>query len=166
VTFSSDNHDLLDDVLREAEPSGYREALLNLTLRRVRQRRRLRRGRLLIGAFAMIGVLVLILSRIDSDRVRVLRTSGRNCEMVTTRPLSPAAIVSTEIFDRARWVVTTSSVPTVHTNLDGNNIRLLSDHELLVVAGATHPAVLIRLGPHTQELIFARREDREIFLRP
>jgi hypothetical protein len=44
------------------------------------------------------------------------------------------------------------------------NYRVINDAELLALLGQ-RPAILIRTGPHSEELVFANPEDQKGFLR-
>jgi hypothetical protein len=55
-----ENGRLLNDVLAEAAPPGFRGALLDQTLGLVRQRRRGRQTRRMAGLFAVLGLLGML----------------------------------------------------------------------------------------------------------
>jgi hypothetical protein len=152
VNDKNENYDLLADVLAEAEPSGFRQALLGETLRQVRRRRRLRRSRPFVTVVALGVIVALIVSHFRRPRAPVL-----GYELVATQSFSPERIVTTQSFDRERLIASVASVPTLHTPLGGSGIQLLDDRQLLAVAGEANGAVLIRVGPHEQRLIFVGR---------
>jgi hypothetical protein len=68
--------------------------------------------------------------------------------MVTTRPLAADRLVA--------------SVPTTNVVHTGAGIREVDDDELLGLI-ASRPAVLIRLGPGSERLVFVNPEDEKGF---
>jgi hypothetical protein len=160
------NHDLLADVLAEEAPADFRGVLLDATLRQVRGRRRLRRSRTVVAAVVVAGALALIVSRFGPQAVPTARPAAKGYQLVTTRPLPPEAMVHTQPFDLGRLVASTTTVPTVHTPRGGSGITLLDDRQLLALAGEAHPAVLVRIGPQAQRLVFVKSEDQNGFSLP
>ena len=73
-------------------------------------------------------------------------------------PFDPAAVVCTQPMATKLVVSSTPSVYVVHTRPRGEGFRLINDDELLALA-APRPAVLMRLGPSSQMLIFADGKD-------
>jgi len=84
----------------------------------------------------------------------------KNYELVQTRPLPASAIVTTQPLAAGQFITSASTVAAVRTS--GGNYRVLNDAELLAVV-ASHPAVLIRIGPRSEELVFANPEDQKGF---
>jgi len=56
------------------------------------------------------------------------------------------------------------SVEIIATSAFAHNFRELNDDQLLDFVTPA-PALLVRRGPHTAELVFVNPEDREAFLR-
>lgn len=71
------------------------------------------------------------------------------------------AIVSTRDFSEVFFAVPPSTIAEIATVSGG--YRLINDDELLALL-ADKPAVLIRTGPHSEELVFANPEDQKKFL--
>ena len=81
--------------------------------------------------------------------------------LVRTQPLPASAIVSTRNFSATGFAETVPKVVEVATVSGG--FRLINDDELLALL-ADKPAVLIRTGPHSEELVFANPEDQKKLL--
>ncbi len=80
-------------------------------------------------------------------------------QLIETRPLSAREIVTTQPFTSS--IVASTPAPDVFTTADaGDGLRLLNDDELLSLAPV--PAVLVRLGPHSAELILANQSKAEV----
>jgi hypothetical protein len=75
-------------------------------------------------------------------------------EIVTTQPLASTSLVSTQVLSAEHVVTSTPCAYVVHTRPAGEGFRLIGDQELMALA-APRPAVLMRLGPTSQRLIFA-----------
>ena len=148
-----DHDSLLADVLAEAGSNSSRGRLLEETLGLVRRRRRVR-----LALRTMVPLLILGLG-VFSARWIALRTrldtapSIARCPIVHTQSLPVSAIVTTRRFDRLCWVATTGFAGTVRTVPGLNGVRLINDTELLALVGP-RPAILVRVGPKDEELIF------------
>ncbi|HEY5345192.1 MAG TPA: hypothetical protein VIK62_02485 [Verrucomicrobiae bacterium] len=162
----ADQESLLAEVLAEASPPDFRAAMLAETLRRVRRRRQFRQTRQVAGALAATILLVVVVSRQFSKPTADLpplakEIATQNYELVRTQPLPPGAIVSTRSFPATGFAATVPDVVEVATISGG--YRLINDNELLALL-ADKPAVLIRTGPGSEELVFANAEDRKKLL--
>jgi hypothetical protein len=160
----TDKPELLDDVL--AAPADFREALLDTTLRQVRRRRRFRRAR---NAAGVLAVLVLLGSLVWQKNAKqspvaiapsVKKTVEQAYTMVNTQPLSPNNIIQTRPFEPPQIITSRATVEIVQTT--AGNVHLINDAELLALT-ATHPAILVRTGPHSEELVFANPQDAKGF---
>jgi hypothetical protein len=148
---------LLDDVLGESAPPDFRAALLADTLRQARRRRRWRQARQSAGVFGVLLLAAWLVWRqpppaITAARPPVRPGAASAYQLVATQPLPAGAMVTT-IADAA--IITVSSaaaVPQIASASEG--FRYISDAELLALAGPGR-AVLVRLGPGTEELVFA-----------
>jgi hypothetical protein len=80
--------------------------------------------------------------------------------LIRTRPLPANVFVRTRSFPATGFVLPGPSVIEVTTT--GGGFRLINDDELLALL-ADKPAVLIRTGPHSEELVFANPEDQKGF---
>src|SRR5216117_1546406 len=101
-----ERHALLDDVLAEAAPAGFERALLEGSLRAVRQRRRTRRmtrGLAVVGIF--VATLLALWNALSPNRP--IKSDRPSLNIVSSQPLPPSMIVRTRIDSVA--VVTSSS---------------------------------------------------------
>jgi hypothetical protein len=146
------DHDLLADVLAEAEPLGFRGMLLDQMLRRDRRRRRTRRTLRATAAGMVIGLAIFFAGQ-------SWVSAGAGYATVPTRPLEPSALVGTADFETASRVTSVPFFANVHTIPSAGLVRWIDDHELLALA-SPHPAVLIRTGPSSQTLVFCPESDR------
>lgn len=160
------DNELLDDVLAEAAPADFREALLGVTLRQVRRRRRFRRGRNAVGvvtALALLGILIWP-KNAKQTPVAVVPPAKKAVEpsytLVATHPMSPDNMVKTHPSRTPQIITSRATVEIVQTT--AGNFHLINDEELLALT-ADHPAVLVRTGPHSEELVFANPEDAKGF---
>jgi len=159
------DNELLDDVLAEAAPAGFREALLDETLRVVRRRHRIRRVRNIAGVFVALTLLgLLILQRTSRPPSVAIAPTPKAAEksytLISTQPLSPGSIIITRPPAAVPFVTSTATVTVVETSL--GNFRSINDQQLLALVAA-HPAVLVRTGPHSEQLVFANPDDAKGF---
>ena len=157
-----DNESLLDDVLSGAAPGDFRGAVLEQTLRLARRRRQIRQGRrsalLLAAGVLLAGLVWQRLARAPASPPSVTRQNPAPAyHLVRTEPLPATAIVTTRPFQADAALASSAGATEVTTTRGG--YRVINDAELLeLVAG---PAVLVRTGPHSEELVFADPEDRK-----
>jgi hypothetical protein len=158
MTERFDQKQLLDDVLAESSPPDFRTALLGEVLRQARRRRRWRQSR------SSAGVLVAIIlaswltwhnrvekfSTVSSPRQKIPATKGY--QLVDTQPFPARAVVATANFANAGTISSSATVVQIATSSTG--FRYLDDAQLLELAGPG-AAILIRTGPHSEELVFA-----------
>jgi hypothetical protein len=159
------DNELLDDVLAEAVPADFREALLDETLRVVRRRRRLRRARNVAGVFialALLGLLALQkTSRPPSIAIAPTpKAAEKGYTIISTQPLSAGSVISTHPTSVIPFVTSTATVAVIETT--SGQFHLINDRQLLALVAA-HPAVLVRTGPHTEQLVFANPDDAKGF---
>ncbi len=156
---NSDQDRLLNDILAEPGETGEpRDALLDRTLRQVRRRRTVRRVRRTgVGvAVLLLPVITLLLWRVHLPRGPEIISSHAPYVVVRTAPLPLAAVLETRPFASSEMV---ASVPSLHlariaTRPEERQYREIDDDTLLALAG-TNAVVLVRLGPHSAELVFA-----------
>jgi hypothetical protein len=159
MTPTPDREELLADVLAEAAPSDFRGALLGDLLQRVQQKRRFKLLRQRVGALGL-AALVGILAWRHLPQFRLLPGStAASYELVHTQVLADSAVVHTHPFTSARSLLAVSHVAVIQTR--SGQFRTLGDDELLTMAA--RPAVLIRLGPHLQILVFADQPEPKKF---
>lgn len=148
----TDNERLFADALADAAPGDFRESLLGETLRLARRRRHFRQLRRGGAVVALVAAVLLALWLRPKPLQRVSRPEAQGYELVSTEPLPASAIVLTRPFTSP----IVASIPTVNvitTAESGDGLRELTDDELLALAPA--PAALVRLGPHSAELVLA-----------
>lgn len=149
--------DLLAEVLASEDEHPFREALLAGTLRQARWKRRRQRAGRVGAALAVLMVLAGLGSRWFSRR-----SAGEpvewHCAIVRTQPLPAEARVATRPFNPAGIAGTRRFAAVVETKRDAGAWRQIDDGQLLALAGA-RPAVLVRIGPQAQELIFLDRKN-------
>ncbi|HEY1719070.1 MAG TPA: hypothetical protein VGH42_12355 [Verrucomicrobiae bacterium] len=161
----TDNEQLLNDVLAEASPAGFREALLGETLRLARRRRHFRQTRQTIGILGAF-VLLAILGWQNWPMQPVVskplaeKATPENYKLVRTQPLPENAVITTRQFSETQFA--SSIAPVVQVSTTGGGFRRINDDELLALVSGK-PAVLIRTGPHSEELVFANPKDQKGF---
>jgi len=157
MTERSDQKQLLDDVLAESSSPDFRAALLGEVLQQARRRRRWRQSRPVLG---MLGVLFLAAWLAWHNRAEKPSTVSspqkipvvESYQLVNTQPLPAAAFVATANCATVRIISSSATVAQITTS--SNGFRYLNDEELLELAGPG-AAILIRTGPHSEELVFA-----------
>ncbi len=151
----SRNKPLLCDILAEDSDSEFRAALLDHTLQSVRRKRRLRKSRNVAFASLMLAGLALVGFHFLFSKAPISKRIEPPYLVVTTESLPAIAVVSTT-HERSMKVI--SSLPAVEiamvaTSQSTGLVRQLDDDELLALLPS--PALLVRRGPHTAELVFA-----------
>ena len=157
----ADNELLLDDVFTEAAPADFREATLGQTLRLARRRRRWRQTRQVAGVFVVMALLGIFIWRINLPRQIVstptlAKTEPESYELVRTQPLPARNIVTTRPLVAENFIASAAAVKMVQTTT--GNYRIIDDDQLLALL-ASRPAILIRTGKNSEELVFASPED-------
>ncbi|MGD0088089.1 MAG: hypothetical protein ABSC24_13280 [Verrucomicrobiota bacterium] len=165
MNHEADNGRLLNDVLAEAPPPGFRGALLDQTLGLVRRRRRWRLTRRVAGIFAVLGLLgILVWKKNVPPQASLLVTVPKMIEpgytLIRTEPLPAGEMVTTQPLATGRFIASAATVKTIPTG--SANYRVINDHELLALL-TSHPAALIQTGPHSERLIFANPVDEKGF---
>ncbi len=157
---------LLNDVLAETSPADFREALLGETLRLARRRRHFRQTRQTIGVLGVF-ILLAILGRQNwptqsvASKPVAKKTTPESYKLVLTQPLPEDELITTRP-SSVQIVASISAVAQISTASGG--FRQINDNELLALLSGK-PAVLIRTGPHSEELVFANPEDQKGFLK-
>jgi hypothetical protein len=149
------NEPLLNDILAEETPAGFREALLDQTLRLAWRRRQVRRVRVAALPIALIaGVFFLVWhARTPTGPSQSL---SKPYEVVQTQPLPPEAVLETRPVPPANLVIT-AGADVITTAAAGYRAKEIDDEELLELA-APNPAVLVRHGSHDAQLVFANAQ--------
>ena len=161
----AEQKNLLAEVLAEASPADFRAALLAETLRLARRRRQLHQVRRAAGVLAVMGLLAVLavpqFSKPPAVSPPLAKKIGQlSYRLVRTQPMPVGAVISTMKFSSAGFA---PSIPTVmEVATVSGDFRLINDDELLALL-ADKPAVLIRTGPNSEELVFANPEDQRTF---
>ena len=159
-----DNEQLLADVLAEAAPTGFRESLLGETMRLARRRRRWRQTRRAAALLVVLGLLAVLVRQNFPPHplapIPVAKVQVKSYELIRTQPLSAGAIVVTQPLSADRLVASVATAEMVQTGSGG--FRVINDDELLTLV-SPRPAALVRLGPHSEQLVFANPADEKGF---
>jgi len=161
----TDQESLLAEVLAEALPADFRATMLVETLRLAHRRRQFHQMRQAAGVLAVTSLLVVLVVQQFSKPNTVStplakKIAKKSYDLVRTQPMPTGALISTWNFPATRFASPGSNVIEVATTSSG--FRLINDDELLALL-ADKPAVLIRTGPHSEELVFVNPEDQKGF---
>lgn len=162
----TDKESLLAEVLAEAAPADFRAAMLAETLRLARRRRQFRQVRYAAGVLAVMGLLAVLVPKHFSKEEKssmplVKRIAKPSYELVRTQAMPAGELIGTRNIPEVQSVVSVSTVVEIATT--GGGFLQINDKELLAFL-ADEPAVLIRTGPHSEELVFANPEDQKKLL--
>jgi hypothetical protein len=107
----------------------------------------------------MVGALVLLFGLAflfwpRPHRSLVQSTPRKPYVLVETQPLPDANIVKTIPLDSASQITSNSNIIVIATATEPRLAREIDDADLLSLA-APNPVILVRLGPHSAELVFA-----------
>ena len=154
---NSERDRLLSDIL--AEPGGAgerRDAMLNRTLRHVKRRRTIRRVRRAGSVLLLLLSTVLLVWRVQLPQAPEAVLHQVPYVLVRTAPLPRSALIETQPFAPTGLIASAPSLSAVSitTRPEERGYREIDDAALLNLAG-TNAAVLVRLGPHSAELVFA-----------
>lgn len=155
---------MLDDVF--AAPADVREALLNTTLRQVRRRRRFHRARSRAGIFAVLVLFAILVWPKNAKQTPIAiappikKAVEQNYSLVSTEPLPAHSIVQTRSFGMPEIISSHATVEIVQTTM--GDYHSINDEQLLALMAA-HPAMLVRTGPHSEELFFVNPQDAKGF---
>ena len=160
----ADNGPLLNDVLAEAVPPDFRKALLDQTLCLTRRRRRWRQTRRAAALVVALGLLALLVWQNvpphPAAPMPPAKAEVKSYQLVRTQPLPAYAIVATQTLSAGRLVASVATVEMVQTT--AGNFRVINDDELLALV-ASRPAALVRVGPHSEQLVFVNPADAKGF---
>jgi hypothetical protein len=161
----TDNRKLLADVLAESASGDVREAMLSRALLAMHRRRRARQARDLAGILCAAILLAVVVRQPFSSSMKVVPPRAKavtqpGYQLIHTEPLSARFVVSTELLPEAKMVASAASVTEIATTR--GNFRLIGDNELLALTAA-RPAILIRTGPDSEELVFVDLPDQKSF---
>src|SRR5277367_2759247 len=136
---------LLDDLLEDSASPEFRAALMDETLRRARQRKRVRHFNLALGAVALVGIFAFALQEMREPAVSLTQVPQIRQPIVSATPaplLNPVQVVSTKM-DSTLSVVQTSEL---------DRPKEINDKELLTLL-ADKSVALVRYAPNRMELI-------------
>jgi hypothetical protein len=163
----TDNERLLDDVLSEAAPADFREALLAETLRLAGRRRRWRQTRRAAVLLVALGLLAGLVRQNQPQPPATLppvaKAGAKSYQIIRTEPLPINAMVTTQPMVAGQLVASVETVGVVETMAGSGGFRVIGDDELLALV-SPRPAALVRLGPHSEQLFFVNPEDEKGFL--
>jgi hypothetical protein len=168
-----ENKRLLSDVLAEGADESFRDALLGQTLRLAKRRRHFRKARRAGLGFAIVAGLVLIAShffapdapgRKTVERPSFVNTSAKDgpYRLVLTQALPSTSVITTRSSRSVTVATSGGNIQIVTTTAAPHDVRQLDDDELLALLPS--PALLVRRGGHSAELLFANPGDRDAFL--
>ena len=150
----TDKERLLADVLADESGNGFREALLDETLRHVRRRRQWHRARRIVGALALVVVIAIAVwpARTSRGAKQAIASSPvANYQLVISQPLLPGQIVTSSPIAVEQVIASVVTVGMIQTI--GGGYHEVGDDELLALA-VPQPVALVRRGPHEAELVF------------
>jgi len=160
-----DKETLLKDILAESDRGDLREALLSRTLHLARRHRAFRQARRVgsaLGVVAVLGFLVWRLTPpspsgpqyVENQYVLVRTQRMPQSALVETQPLAPASLIAS---------APSANAATIATRPEDRIYREIDDAALLALAGTggTNAAVLVRLGPHSAQLVFVPEPVRQ-----
>lgn len=154
---ATDRERLLAETLADAEPPGFREALLHETLQLAGRRRWRRRVRQSTVALAVVALAAALAWRMNPPVRETVVHRAPAYVTVETEALPAQAIIHTQQFEPGYIVASTAGVEVIHTTATSGRFRSIGDDELLAFANP-RPVALVRRGPHSTELIFAAPE--------
>ena len=155
----TDEEQLLNEVLAESLPESRRDELLSQTLLTVRRRRHTRQARRTVVALLLVlGLGFLLWPRAPHRMVQ--SNAPKPYVVVQTQPLPESEIVKTAPLRASSRVTSGPTATVISTATAPHLAREIDDAGLLSLA-APNPAVLVRLGPHSAELVFAHTTDPE-----
>jgi len=116
------------------------------------------------GVFAVAALLVILgwqnwPTQSVASKPIAKKTVRTNYKLVRTQPLPEIDLITTRQ-SSVQIVASISAVAQISTTSGG--FRQINDNELLALL-AGKPAVLIRTGPHSEELVFANPIDQKGF---
>ena len=158
----AENERLLKEVFAQAD---LREALLGETLRRVRRRRHFRQTRRATAVAVALGLVATLVWRNVPQRptpaVPVPRPAQQACGLVPTQPFPASGVVTTRPFSGAELAEPTSARVEIVQTTHGH-YRLINDEQLLALV-APLAGALVRVGPHSERLVFANAAEGKGF---
>ncbi len=161
----ADKESLLAEVLAEASPADFRAVLLATTLREARRCRRWRQAREAGGVLSALLLTSWLVWQHRPERISAAHPATKagaaassSFQLVETRSWPAGAVVITGNFPAIKTIFTAAAVTQITTT--GGGFHYLNDEQLLALLG-DRPAVLIRTGPHSEDLVFANPEDQK-----
>lgn len=149
---------LIDDLLADVISPEFRAAMLGKTLQSARQRKRLRRFNLALGATALVGLFALAFWEMRVPTIAPNQIHRSVLSAANLHKPSPVQIISTKR-DSVENVVSSDPAPalTVVQTTESARPREINDQQLLALL-SDKPVALVRQGAHKAELIFPNSE--------
>jgi len=136
------NKKLLDELLEDSAPPGFRAAVMDKTLRSARQRKRLRHFSAALGAAALIGIFAFTFREMRERAVSSNQIHPLTLTAASQPPLNHPQVVATRS-DPTLVVVQTS---------ESDRPKEINDKELVALL-ANEPMALVRYASGRTELI-------------
>lgn len=153
-----DKETLLNDILAESDQGDLSEALLSRTLHLAKRRRAFRRARRAGSVLAVVAGLGFLVWRLTLPNPSGPQEVEKPYVLVRTERLPQSALVETQPLVLTSLIASAPSAKAaiVATRPEGRIYREIDDAALLALAGTsgTNAAVLVRLGPHSAQLVF------------
>ncbi|HYG33398.1 MAG TPA: hypothetical protein VEC99_01360 [Clostridia bacterium] len=152
-----ERQELLNDVLAEGEPPGFREEVLSTMLAEVHHRnwQRQRNRRLMAGACVVVG---LVLASIFFRGAKDGRDGQTEPFLVHSQPLTRTMVVATQPQAIGKVHTTSDRFVVVRTQPGDRLFETIGDEKLLALL-AGRPAVLVHHGPVDKELILLNSQE-------
>lgn len=151
-----DKDALLRDVFAEDLPADFNAALLAGTLHAARSKRRNRRLRNTVGALALVSLAATLTWNLRSQPRQLAEAPvipPMHCPVIASQALPPTALVTSRAFPHMVTIGSQTFVTVISTAAESPLFRTIDDAQLLALAGP-RPALLVRVGPSEQALIF------------
>ena len=160
---SRQDEPLLSDILSEGMAAGFREGMLNQTLRLARRRRRGHQMRRAAAALAVVAMSGLLVWHILPLKERQAGFAAKPYALVRTQTLPPEEWVVTKPLPVTSMIASLPPMEIIITERARIPVERLSDDELLALA--PQPAALVRFGPHNAELVLVGEDAAKELLR-
>lgn len=151
-----DKDALLRDVFAEELPADFNAALLAGTLHAACTKRRNRRLRNTVGALALVSLAATLIWNLQPQSRQLAEEPAitrMHCPVIASQSLPPTALVTNRAFPLMVTIGSQTFVTVISSATEPPLFRTIDDAQLLALAGP-RPALLVRVGPSEQALIF------------
>lgn len=148
----TESNRLVDDILEDVAPPAFRAEMFARTLEQARRRNRARqwnRALITVAVLALVGSLFFKMPT-RRDAAQPARSAG--LAIVQSTPLDPSEIVASRAGSVKVIGSSSGNIAMVETSSANPGFKELDDRELLALMDGT-PSVLVRQGPHQEELL-------------